>query len=123
MLSGGPCSCNIAKATADLIEERHLMQFLMGLNDEYDGVRSQILVSEPLPSINKAYQMILRVERQHEVHINLNGPRDGAALYAGNSNRFKVDQSRGQPYKKRGLIDKRVLRCDNCGRRSGYTAL
>ncbi|KAL0400704.1 UNVERIFIED_CONTAM: hypothetical protein Slati_4100300 [Sesamum latifolium] len=89
-----PCTCNIAKATTDLIEERHLKQFLMGLNDEYDGVRSQILVSKSLPSINKAYQMILRVERQHEVHIKLNEPRDGAALYAGNSDRFKVDLQR-----------------------------
>ncbi|KAL0439534.1 UNVERIFIED_CONTAM: hypothetical protein Slati_2436400 [Sesamum latifolium] len=61
-----PCTCNMPKATTELIEERHLMQFLIGLNDEYDGVRSQILVSEPLPSINKAYRMILQVERQHQ---------------------------------------------------------
>ncbi|KAL0355790.1 UNVERIFIED_CONTAM: hypothetical protein Sradi_4025900 [Sesamum radiatum] len=37
---GSACTCNVAKATTDLIEERHLMQFLMGLNDEYDNVRS-----------------------------------------------------------------------------------
>ncbi|KAK4395262.1 hypothetical protein Sango_1680500, partial [Sesamum angolense] len=52
------------KATADLAEQRQLMQFLMGLNDEYDTVRSQILVNEPLPSVNVAYSMVLRVEKQ-----------------------------------------------------------
>ncbi|KAL0458066.1 UNVERIFIED_CONTAM: hypothetical protein Slati_0433800 [Sesamum latifolium] len=67
---GSACTCNVAKATTDLIEERHLMQFLMGLNDEYDNVRSQILVMEPLPNINRAYQMVLRVVRQ-QVHTNL----------------------------------------------------
>ncbi|KAL0427376.1 UNVERIFIED_CONTAM: hypothetical protein Slati_2912400 [Sesamum latifolium] len=35
-----PCTCDIAKYNADLVEERYLMQFLMGLNDEYDGVIS-----------------------------------------------------------------------------------
>ncbi|KAK9165874.1 hypothetical protein Scep_001065 [Stephania cephalantha] len=46
------------------------MQFLMGLNDIYDHVRNQILVMDPLPNINKAYSMILRVEKQREVNIN-----------------------------------------------------
>ncbi|KAL0451121.1 UNVERIFIED_CONTAM: Ribulose bisphosphate carboxylase/oxygenase activase 1, chloroplastic [Sesamum latifolium] len=50
------------------LNERY--NFLMGLNDEYDGVRSQILVSKPLLNINKAYQMILRVERQHQLNVN-----------------------------------------------------
>ncbi|KAL0303694.1 UNVERIFIED_CONTAM: hypothetical protein Sradi_6237500 [Sesamum radiatum] len=63
------CTCGVAKATADLAEERQLMQFLMGLNDEYDNVRSQILVNEPLPSVNVAYSMVLRVEKQRQVHL------------------------------------------------------
>ncbi|KAL0409412.1 UNVERIFIED_CONTAM: hypothetical protein Sradi_1875600 [Sesamum radiatum] len=37
---GSACTCNVAKATSDLVEERHLMQFLMGLNDEYDNMRN-----------------------------------------------------------------------------------
>ncbi|KAK4386641.1 hypothetical protein Sango_2534700 [Sesamum angolense] len=61
---GCACTCDLAKATATFVEQRQLIQFLMGLNDEYDNVRSQILVTEPLPSVNRAYSMILRVERQ-----------------------------------------------------------
>ncbi|KAK4395883.1 hypothetical protein Sango_1742600 [Sesamum angolense] len=56
------------------------MQFLMGLNEEYDNVRSQILVTKPLPSINKAYSMILRVERQRQVHMGES--LEGATLFA-----------------------------------------
>ncbi|KAL2224246.1 UNVERIFIED_CONTAM: hypothetical protein Sindi_3045000, partial [Sesamum indicum] len=43
-----------------------LMQFLMGLNDTYDHVRSQILMMEPYPNVSKAFSMVLRVEKQNE---------------------------------------------------------
>ncbi|KAK9119102.1 hypothetical protein Scep_017195 [Stephania cephalantha] len=46
-----------------------LIQFLMGLNDLYDPIRNQIMVMDALPNLNKAYSMIVRVERQKEVHI------------------------------------------------------
>lgn len=42
--------------------QNKLMQFLMGLNEAYDSIRNQILVMDPLPSVNKAYAMILRVK-------------------------------------------------------------
>ena len=43
------------------------MQLLMHLNDEYEAIRGQILLLEPLPTVNKAYSMIQRVERQRRV--------------------------------------------------------
>ncbi|KAK4411616.1 cytochrome [Sesamum angolense] len=47
---------------------KHLM-LLKGLNSEYDNIRSRILVTEPRPSINKAYSIVLRVEKQRQIHI------------------------------------------------------
>lgn len=41
----------------------------MGLNDAFDHVRNQMLVMDTPPSVNKAYSMILRIEKQMEVHI------------------------------------------------------
>ncbi|KAL0369047.1 UNVERIFIED_CONTAM: Retrovirus-related Pol polyprotein from transposon RE1 [Sesamum calycinum] len=61
----------------------------MGLNDEYDNVRSQILVTEPLPSVNRAYSMILRVERQRKVHLDVTVRHDGAVMHAGNFEKRK----------------------------------
>lgn len=43
----------------------------MGLNESFDPIRSQILVLDPLPSVNKAYSMVLRVEKQRSVQIDL----------------------------------------------------
>jgi hypothetical protein len=37
---------------------------LTGLNDTFDMVRSQILLMDPLPPINKVFSMVLQHERQ-----------------------------------------------------------
>jgi hypothetical protein len=39
-------------------------QFLMGLNDQYGIIRSQILNMEPFPSINKAYASVTKEKKQ-----------------------------------------------------------
>ncbi|XP_038713330.1 uncharacterized protein LOC120007200 [Tripterygium wilfordii] len=44
-----------------------VMQFLMGLNDTYAHVRSQILLMDPLPPINKVYSLVLQEERQRAI--------------------------------------------------------
>ncbi|KAK9135468.1 hypothetical protein Syun_014798 [Stephania yunnanensis] len=64
------CECGASAALAVLECNDRLMQFLMGLNDMYDHIRNQILVMDPLPSINKTYSMVLRVEKQKEVHVS-----------------------------------------------------
>ncbi|KAF7143271.1 hypothetical protein RHSIM_Rhsim05G0165100 [Rhododendron simsii] len=43
------CSCG-----ADH-KRRRLMQFLMGLNESYNGIRGHILLMNPLPDVTKAY--------------------------------------------------------------------
>jgi hypothetical protein len=46
------------------------MQFLMGLNDSFPIVRAQILLTNPLLSINKVFSLIVQEERQREITIN-----------------------------------------------------
>nr|KYP46171.1 hypothetical protein KK1_032275 [Cajanus cajan] len=45
-------------------EEDCIMKFLSGLNDEFDVVRTQILMMEPFPDINKALSLVLQHERR-----------------------------------------------------------
>ncbi|XP_020547598.1 uncharacterized protein LOC110011582 [Sesamum indicum] len=52
------CTCGAWKAVKDLAAFTQLMQFLMGLNDVFEIVLHQLLVMEPVPSINKAYSII-----------------------------------------------------------------
>ncbi|XP_071713236.1 uncharacterized protein [Rutidosis leptorrhynchoides] len=56
------CTCHASKdfkSHSDLIK---LMQFLMGLDDSYSAIRSNILLSEPLPSVKSAFATISREE-------------------------------------------------------------
>ncbi|KAL0319242.1 UNVERIFIED_CONTAM: Retrovirus-related Pol polyprotein from transposon RE1 [Sesamum angustifolium] len=70
------CSCGSSKAMADMNTSNQLMQFLMGLEESYDHIRSQVLLMDPLPTVGKAYSMLLRIEKQREVHIG--SSQDGA---------------------------------------------
>ena len=38
----------------------------MGLNESYGAVQGQILLLDPLPSINKFFSLVLQEERQRE---------------------------------------------------------
>ncbi|KAJ0024487.1 hypothetical protein Pint_09321 [Pistacia integerrima] len=76
------CSCGAAKSVAEITSFNRLMQFLMGLNDSFDHVRNQIMVMDPLPTINKAYSMILRVEKQREVHVAFADNLENSAMFA-----------------------------------------
>jgi len=51
----------------------------MHLNDEYESVKIQIVLLDPLPNVNKAYAMIQRVEKQRQVTSGLGTMREMAA--------------------------------------------
>lgn len=48
-------------------EEEQILQFLMGLDDYYSNVRSQILMMDPLPSLNKVFALVLQDEKQKDI--------------------------------------------------------
>ncbi|PKI79314.1 hypothetical protein CRG98_000259, partial [Punica granatum] len=61
------CSCNAAARYVAQREKEKIYQFLMGLDDEFRSVRSDILRIEPLPTLSRVYQMISEEEKQHAV--------------------------------------------------------
>lgn len=61
------CSCGSSQQMAKLIKNQQLMQFLMGLNDIYMNARGNVLMMNPLPSVNQAYSITMQEERQREI--------------------------------------------------------
>ncbi|KAH7557120.1 hypothetical protein JRO89_XS11G0050600 [Xanthoceras sorbifolium] len=57
-------ACNQMKAHIEQREEDRMMQFLMGLNDTYNVVRSNILMITPLPNDRQAYSLVNQEEMQ-----------------------------------------------------------
>ena len=61
------CVCNINQRLKDLQAKKATMKFLMGVNDVLSQVRTQILLMDPLPSINKAHSLFIQEEMQRSV--------------------------------------------------------
>lgn len=62
--SCGGCTCELEAKLNKKREEERLHQFLMGLDDTiYGSVRSNILSTDPLPPLNRAYSLVVQEER------------------------------------------------------------
>ncbi|KAL0332539.1 UNVERIFIED_CONTAM: Retrovirus-related Pol polyprotein from transposon RE1 [Sesamum calycinum] len=75
-------TCGLSKVVADQALFAQLMQFLMGLGEMFDHVLHQLLVMDPIPSINRAYSMVQSVERKKEVHMEITEIEDRAVMQA-----------------------------------------
>ncbi|XP_070015117.1 uncharacterized protein LOC142174490 [Nicotiana tabacum] len=76
------------------LEQQKFFQFLMGLNDSFSAIKSQMLLMSPLPSVSRAYAMLINEENQRKVHMTntpMNEVNDSTALMSSrdNSQKFK----------------------------------
>lgn len=85
-----PCNCAAFKIIKQQRDSELVICFLKGLSDNYNTVRSQILLMDPLPSINKVFSLVLQ---QESSPANIAIPSSKILYNAfDNGNRF---QSRG----------------------------
>ena len=61
------CTCGSQRNQLCAQQKDQVFRFLIGLNDSYSTVTSQILITEPLPALNKAYSLILQEEKCRQV--------------------------------------------------------
>ncbi|PNX97245.1 hypothetical protein L195_g020471, partial [Trifolium pratense] len=69
------------------------IRFLTGLNEQLDPVSAQILLMNPLPTINKIFSLVIQYERQNnsthldesKVHVNSSDSRRGQGRGRGSS--------------------------------------
>jgi hypothetical protein len=58
------CTCEAMRAARANHSLLHIVRFLTSLNDEFSVVKSQVLLIDPLPPLNKVFSMVLQHERQ-----------------------------------------------------------
>ncbi|XP_015165096.1 uncharacterized protein [Solanum tuberosum] len=58
------CNCEKSRGFVDHLNRQKLYQFLMGLNESFGQARSQILLMNPIPTVNHAYAMVVNDECQ-----------------------------------------------------------
>ncbi|CAJ2666105.1 unnamed protein product [Trifolium pratense] len=87
------CICNTGIRNAKHQHEvTRSIRFLTGLNDNFDSVRAQILLMNPLPAITRIFSMIIQQER----HYNSNHYDDSKVLV--NASDSRKPQGRGRGY-------------------------
>ncbi|KAL5805972.1 hypothetical protein ACOSQ4_028705 [Xanthoceras sorbifolium] len=59
--------CDQAKAHVEQREEDQMMQFLMGLNDTFSVVLSNILMMSPLPNVRQAHSLVVQDETERKM--------------------------------------------------------
>lgn len=69
------------KALSKQQEGRHLFQFLNGLDDEYNAQRSQILLMNPLPSVEAVCAMLHQEEIKRRIRVSPKSESEPTALY------------------------------------------
>jgi len=57
-----PCHCESMRSARNFRLEHQVIQFLTGLNDTFGVIKTQVLLMEPLPSINKVYSLVVQEE-------------------------------------------------------------
>ena len=84
------------------METQKTMKFLMGLGDNYATVRSNIIGMDPLPTVNKAYAMALRHEKQAEAS-------NGKVVVPNEASAFSVRKLDQDPN-----TTEREVKCEKC---------
>ncbi|PNX55491.1 hypothetical protein L195_g049120 [Trifolium pratense] len=98
-----PCICGNAKSIIDQQNQDRAMEFLQGVHDRFSAVRSQILLMDPFPSIQRIYNIVRQEEKQQEINFRPLPAEESAALQASKV-QHRTQGKRPRPY------------CENCNK-------
>ncbi|KAL9675603.1 hypothetical protein QQ045_003805 [Rhodiola kirilowii] len=73
--------CKSATCSAARKMKTRIRKFLMGLNEDFLTVRSQVLQMQPSPNLSQAYNMVVRDETQRKAKRSVVTP-EISAMYA-----------------------------------------
>lgn len=91
-----------------------LLQFSMGLNSEFEMIRGQILILEPLPSVSKAFAMVVRFESEKSVTQSYSTTRVEATAMLAKTSVLKSKYDNKNYGKKKDGGTKIDGFCDHC---------
>jgi len=95
-----PCRCAASRIAKIHINEDQIMQFLTGLNDQFSIVRTQVLLLDPLLSLNKVYSLVVQEESNHASLIPLSVSEDASVQINATDNRKPQGRGKGFPQNK-----------------------
>lgn len=101
------CTCE-SREMCEVESSRKVVQFLMGLDECFEGLRSQILGLDPLPDVAKAYSMVIRQGQEKNVKISFGSTVSEIGAMVTKSPKFDGDWKVLKKKKKKKQL------CDYC---------
>jgi hypothetical protein len=121
-----PCTCGAVTDLRKFREQDKVLKFLKGLNEQLCHVRSQIMMIEPLPTLEKTFSLVLGQERQLTLTNSMGSTLENQTLASQvqsnngggcgilqNSNRGRGGNNNGNG---RGQNQGATRVCTHCGR-------
>ncbi|KAH0632747.1 hypothetical protein KY284_035533 [Solanum tuberosum] len=114
------CTCSAKDITYKAEHDRHLTQFLMGLNEVYTIMRGSILMMTPLPSMGQAFALLVQEEKQREIkpHNQMFAETASLAASASGTKNFKTSYTSNTNTNEASSSRSRLF-CEYC-KRSGH---
>jgi hypothetical protein len=110
-----PCRCAVMSKARNYRQEDQIIQFLTGLNDKFGVIKTQILMMDHLPTINRVYALVI----QEESNNNSASPsiNESISLINASDSCNKSDYSSGRGRGRGHSSSSRPPRqCTFCGR-------
>ncbi|XP_019462962.1 PREDICTED: uncharacterized protein LOC109361889 [Lupinus angustifolius] len=131
------CSCHLIPTMKKYRENDYVICFLRGLNDQFSPVRSQIMLLDPLPPINKVFSTLIQQERQmlledpsfsasiSSTNYETRQRGRGRIIRGGNNNRYSApgrfnSSGRGRGQKTCTFCQKIGHTADSCYKKHGF---
>ena len=112
---GVVCTCEaLLKVKDKKINTEYVIRFLKGLNEQYSGVRSQLMLMPPLPSLSKVFSLVIQQERQFNSIFGAANPGVIASVTQG------IGRSQAPRSGSGGKLKGPKKLCSHCGK-SGHT--
>lgn len=100
MVPSPSCDCVESSSHVEHVKQQRLLQFLVGLNESYAQVRSSILLSATVPSVNQAYAMAIQEESQRRLG-QAEGGKDPLTMMAGRTTQSHNFQTQNHTFQAR----------------------
>lgn len=93
-----PCTCDVSKIMDGIYNKQKVMRFLMGLNNTFESVKDRMLMMGPLPSVSKAYSIVMKFEAQKQISSTFFGSFESVALFNKTQHNFPSHKREHKKY-------------------------
>lgn len=69
-LNAPRCECGLVSKIKREKEDDNVIRFLKGLSEEFETIKSRVLVLDPMPPVHRVFTMALKLEKKIKVNGN-----------------------------------------------------